>query len=71
VLWRCNSSSSGQCTLEGLIDWLTADQANEAVVAGDFRSVPVRVVRPAGAPPYVCAWSDGAWTDALLTLPGF
>jgi hypothetical protein len=71
VQWRCGSASSGQCTLEGLIAWLGADEANEAVVADRFRLAPVRVVRPAERPPYLCACSEDAWADALLALPRF
>jgi hypothetical protein len=71
VQWRSHSTSSGQCTLEGLIAWLSADDSNEAVAVDDFQSVPVRVVRPAGGRPYVCACTDGACTDTLLALPRF
>jgi hypothetical protein len=71
VQWRSSSTSSGQCTLEGLIAWLGADESNQAVVADDFQSVPVRVVRPDDGPLYLCAWADDACTDALLALPRF
>jgi hypothetical protein len=71
VQWRSNSTSSGQCTLQGLIAWLSADDANEAVVASGSGSGPVLVVRPTEQPPYLRACADGAWTDALLALPGF
>ena len=69
--WRCQSTSSGQCTLDGLIAWLSADEANEAVVADDFESIPVCVVRPAGGRPYVCAWAQSRCADTLLALPTF
>jgi hypothetical protein len=69
VHWRCNTASSGRCTLEGLVAWLSASPANEAVVGEGSRAVPVRVVRPAEAPPYLRACSDGVWTDDLLALP--
>jgi hypothetical protein len=71
VQWRCGSASSGQCTLEGLIAWLGAEEANEAVVADGFRSIPVRVVEPVACRPYLCACSEGSWADALLALPRF
>jgi hypothetical protein len=71
VQWRCGSASTGQCTVEGLIAWLGASEANEAVVADGFRSIPVRVVRSTERPPYLCACSEEVWTDALLALPRF
>jgi Protein of unknown function (DUF3892) len=71
VQWRTHATSSGQCTLEGLIAWLSANDTNEAVVADDFQSVAVRVVRPDGGRPYVCASADDGGADALLALPRF
>ena len=69
--WRCHSTSTGQCTIDGLIAWLGAEDANEAVVADDFKSVPLRVVRPDEGRPYVCACADDGPVDALLALPRF
>lgn len=71
VRWRSHSTSSGQCTLAGLIAWLSADESNAAVVAGDLQSVPVRVVGPTKGQPYVCAWTEDGCSDALLALPRF
>jgi hypothetical protein len=71
VQWRTRSTSSGQCTLQGLIAWLSADGVNQAFVADRLQSLPVRVVRPVGKPPYICATAEDGSTDALLALPRF
>jgi hypothetical protein len=71
VQWRWNSTSSGQCAIEGLIAWLGASDANQAVVGEDPESLPVRIVRSEDGRPYVCAWTDDGRGDALLALPRF
>jgi hypothetical protein len=71
VQWRCHSTSTGQCTIEGLIAWLGAEEANEAVIADDVQSVALRVVRPHEGRAYVCACADHDSADALLALPRF
>jgi hypothetical protein len=71
VQWRWDSTSSGQCAIEGLIAWLGASDANEAVVGEDPESLPVRIVRPKEGRAYVCACADDGHGDALLALPRF
>lgn len=71
VYWHSHSTSSGQCSVDGLIAWLSADDVNQAVVVEDLRPLALRVVRPQRGRPYVCAWSDDSATDALLALPRF
>ncbi len=70
VRWRSNFTF-GQCTREGVIAWLSAAPANQAIVTDGSQAVPVLVVRPDGQEPHLRARLDGAWTDALLALPRF
>jgi hypothetical protein len=70
VRWRCKSTSSGQCTVEGLVAWLRADDANRAVLAESSHLVAVLVVDGVGGP-CLRARDQGSWTDDLLFLPRF
>jgi Protein of unknown function (DUF3892) len=71
VRWRSGSTSAGQSTREAIVDWLSASNANQAVVAEGSERVHVAVVRAPEQPPYIRTHADGKWTDNLLTLPLF
>ena len=70
VMWRTDTSQ-GQTSGQAIIDWLSANSDNHAVVAIGSVYVPVLVVRPLNQPAYLRAQIDGVWTDYLLSLPTF
>jgi hypothetical protein len=71
VRWRSKSTLTGQCALQAIVAWLTANAQNQAVVGESSQSVPVLVVRSVDRPPHLRTRGDGVWTDALLALPRF
>jgi hypothetical protein len=50
---------------------LSADPKNQATVAHGSQSAPVLVVRSNEQAPYLRAYVNGGWIDALLALPRF
>jgi Protein of unknown function (DUF3892) len=77
VLWRgatvtaFTSTSVGQSTVQGIVDWLCSRASNKAVVDGGVDYLQVVVVREPDRPPHIRAQQDGECTDRLLALPTF
>jgi hypothetical protein len=71
VRWSSAFTSAGQSTCRGIVDWLSTNSANRAVVAGGAKYVDVAVVQPPGGSAYIRTKADGEWTDNLLALPRF
>jgi hypothetical protein len=72
VLWSSQATTAALASRQGLVDWLTSSESNQAMLLVEgARVVPVEVVHRPGAPPHVCARDDGVWTDDLLALLRF
>lgn len=70
VMWR-TGTSQGQTSTQAIIDWLSGNKDNHAIVAVGPGRVQVLVVRPPNQQPHLRAQVDGAGTDCLLSLPRF
>lgn len=67
--WRLDSGEQGESDRASMIAWM--EQGNDLVVEVDGARQPVAAVRIPGAVPFLCAHSNGQWTDGLLRLPMF
>ena len=71
VLWSSPATPVGVASRRALVEWLSANGSNEAVVIDGSRAVPVKVARPDDEAAYLRTCVDGGWTDHLLALPTF
>ena len=70
--WRnIQTGSTGQSTVQQIIQWLEESKANQAVVVNSDARAYVGVRRPKNGPPYLRTHADGEWNDNLLALPRF
>jgi hypothetical protein len=70
VQWQ-TASSTGQTTGQGLVEWLNANDENQAIVERESEHVSVLVVEAPDTTPHVRTRASGGWTDDLLALPRF
>jgi hypothetical protein len=71
VQWRSTSTALGQCTRQGIADWMSGDSANRAVVAVGTELVNVAAVRAPDGSHFIRTHAEGEWRDDLLALPTF
>ena len=69
--WQNDGSGSiGQDSKPVMVDWVDNNRGQAYVSNGHSRAT-VGVVRPATGNPYLRTYTDGVWTDNLLSLPTF
>ena len=70
VRWRNpDTNNTGATSRQGMVDWLRADNENQAFVSDGSHRIRVHVVN--ASPPYIQTYADGVWTDNLLALPRY
>lgn len=68
--WRNDSDGSdGESSTPTLVRWL--DNGGSVHIGDGDQRIEVLAVHPEHGEPYLQAYADDAWTDALLTLPRF
>ncbi|HEV7741356.1 MAG TPA: DUF3892 domain-containing protein [Pseudolysinimonas sp.] len=67
--WRLDTGEQGESDRASMIAWM--QQGNDMIVAVAGAWQPVGVVQVEGQAPFLCAHSNGQWTDGLLQLPMF